>query len=366
MIGSPSNSTHNQPCSGLSIVITCYNLQQYIRESILSVIEQYDVAVPTEIIIVDDASVDNSLEIIQKTIAECGEHLDCTIIRNEQNLGIAGAVNVGFQKAKYDWIIEVDGDDVQCPDRLVNTLRLIEKYPKAVMICLSQICFAYSNRENISMVRHAASREMCGDDDSCCIESVEERFLACQELSKHRITAYGCSMAIKKEIVNRWGNLNTTLSPVRIAQDPAWELRAYLSGGVVGSMLPGVMYRAHDTNILNKAKHSSPIEAEKKIYSMFAACTMHKIADIERALKNCTLTDFDAEQLTVLATVEKNLLQYYHIKTDWWDHTIFLRICILMKNYTILPNLRRRELFLRCLPYRVFSYLKAHRKYMGL
>lgn len=352
------------PNLGFSVVVTCYNLQEYIKEALISVFNQDAVGIPIEIIVIDDASTDMSYQIIRETVGEFAQGREVTIIKNERNLGVAASINIGFQKAKYDWIIEVDGDDIQLPDRLSGTLQLINKYPGAVMICLSQMCFSYANREKISSIRYAATPEMCGNDDSCCIEIADARFLACAEQSRHRIAAWGCSMAVKKELVNRWGNLNTELSSTRMAQDPAWEFRAYLSGSVVGSMRPGVMYRSHDSNILNRAKLASPRDFQKKQFAMFAATCRHKCADLRRACSEEGLTDFSRSQLEELETILLHHLQYFLIKKDWWQHNVFSRVVILIKNYGMLSAMRRRELLLRCLPFCIFTALKSFRGFL--
>ena len=110
------------------MVLTCYNRSEYIKEAILSVFAQ-DYDGPMQLVIVDDASTDDSLRIIEETVKEHGGSWDVEIVKLEQNLGVAGATDAGWAKAKYDWILMVDGDDVQLPERCRIVEETATKYP---------------------------------------------------------------------------------------------------------------------------------------------------------------------------------------------------------------------------------------------
>lgn len=124
---------------GMSMVLTCYNRQEYIKEAILSVFNQeYDG--PMQLVIVDDASTDDSVHIIEKTVQEHGVGRDVEIVKLNQNLGVAGATDAGWAKAKHDWILIVDGDDMQLPERCSMVERAARECPH-----VGQISFAVQN-----------------------------------------------------------------------------------------------------------------------------------------------------------------------------------------------------------------------------
>lgn len=89
----------------VSVIITCYNLENYITRAIHSCIHQTLPEEFYEIIVVDDCSTDNSLQRVQ----EFGSFIK--IIRHEQNKGVAAASNTGIQAAQGKYIVRVDGDD---------------------------------------------------------------------------------------------------------------------------------------------------------------------------------------------------------------------------------------------------------------
>jgi glycosyltransferase involved in cell wall biosynthesis len=98
----------NQP--KISIVITCYNYEKYIKTSIESVLNQD--YVNKELIVVDDVSSDSSREIIN-------EYKDClSPIFHRENKGQGGAFNSGFAASTGELVIFLDADDYLLPGAL--------------------------------------------------------------------------------------------------------------------------------------------------------------------------------------------------------------------------------------------------------
>ncbi len=87
----------------VSIIIPCYNLEQWIARTLQSVVNQTD---PNwELIIIDDGSSDNSAEVINN-------FKDSRIKFYQQpNRGVSAARNVGLMQAKGEWVYFLDGDD---------------------------------------------------------------------------------------------------------------------------------------------------------------------------------------------------------------------------------------------------------------
>ena len=90
----------------ISIVTTCYNLEDYIKNCLSSLINQSYKNL--EIIVVNDCSTDNSLNII-KELADKDNRIK--IIDNEINLGAGKSRKIGIESAKGEYIMLVDGDD---------------------------------------------------------------------------------------------------------------------------------------------------------------------------------------------------------------------------------------------------------------
>jgi GT2 family glycosyltransferase len=78
-----------------------------------------------EIIIVDNGSTDNSLEIVSK----------CKVIKNKINLGFATAVNQGIKIAKYDYVCLLNNDLNLDQNYFKFIVQNIKKYPKIACFC---------------------------------------------------------------------------------------------------------------------------------------------------------------------------------------------------------------------------------------
>jgi glycosyltransferase involved in cell wall biosynthesis len=91
----------------VSILINNYNYGNFLREAIDSSLSQ---TYPfSEVIVVDDGSTDNSIEIITS-------YKDQIVPVFKKNGGQASAFNAGFELAKGDIVIFLDSDDVLLPD----------------------------------------------------------------------------------------------------------------------------------------------------------------------------------------------------------------------------------------------------------
>jgi hypothetical protein len=103
-----------------SVVIPAYNAAKRIVASIESCLKQ--TRRPEEIIVVNDASTDNTLEVLQTRFAN-----DIRIISLPQNSGPAAARNAGIAAATCQYIVFQDADDVwhheklECMDAILST-----------------------------------------------------------------------------------------------------------------------------------------------------------------------------------------------------------------------------------------------------
>ncbi|MDZ4824542.1 MAG: glycosyltransferase family A protein [Flavobacteriales bacterium] len=96
----------------VSLIITTYNYDQYVERAIRSAMDQSISKDQFEIIVVDDASSDNTREVL------ANYHEDCRIFILEENIGLAAARNFGIKKAKGQFIVFLDADDYLHRDML--------------------------------------------------------------------------------------------------------------------------------------------------------------------------------------------------------------------------------------------------------
>lgn len=96
-----------------SIIITNYNYGKYLGRCIRSCLNQI-ISEPYEVILVDDYSTDNSIQVAQ----EFKNFKNFKVIRNKKNLGVAASANLGFKKSKGKYVVRIDADDYVSRDFL--------------------------------------------------------------------------------------------------------------------------------------------------------------------------------------------------------------------------------------------------------
>lgn len=114
-------SFNNNKCAPLvSVIMPCYNSAVHLNAAIDSVLNQDYPNI--ELIVVDDGSTDNSLQILQ----QYGERI--TVIC-QKNSGPAAARNTGMRAAKGDYIAFNDSDDIWLAGKLTAQITLLESTP---------------------------------------------------------------------------------------------------------------------------------------------------------------------------------------------------------------------------------------------
>lgn len=105
-----------------SVVIPVYNKAPFLKECLESVFAQS--FQDHEVIAVDDASTDDSLELLRSVTDP-----RLRIITLEQNVGPGGAAQRGMDAAKGEYILRVDADDIMLPGRFQGQVDLLDREP---------------------------------------------------------------------------------------------------------------------------------------------------------------------------------------------------------------------------------------------
>ena len=119
----------------VSILIPCYNADKWSNETIASALSQ---TWPNkEIIIVDDGSTDNSLQLAK-------EH-ESNIVKvvSQENGGAAEARNKAYEYAQGDYIQWLDADDLLAPDKIEKQMSAAEEDGPRVLLTSSWAKFYY-------------------------------------------------------------------------------------------------------------------------------------------------------------------------------------------------------------------------------
>src|SRR5829696_3649573 len=117
------------PCNKMpliSILIPCRNAEQFIDETLRSVLIQ---DVDLEVIVVDDGSTDRSNDIIRKM-----NDPRVRIIPGPQR-GISAAFNAGLAAASGELVARCDADDLYPPGRLAWQVKFLSDHPDFGAVC---------------------------------------------------------------------------------------------------------------------------------------------------------------------------------------------------------------------------------------
>ena len=115
----------------ISIITASYNCADTIGNTIDSVLNQtYQ---EWELIIVDDGSKDNSVNII-KSYCEKDERIKLYIHKNHKNLGLKKTIQYALTKVNSDWVHFLECDDILKSDAIEKKIKIIEKHQNVGLI----------------------------------------------------------------------------------------------------------------------------------------------------------------------------------------------------------------------------------------
>lgn len=137
----------------LSVIMSVYNGETFLNTSIESILNQS--FENFEFIIIDDCSIDNSLEII-KTYAKKDKRIK--ILRNYTNIGLTKSLNKALKCCKGRFIARQDVDDISLPQRFAEQLAFLEKNPNYAF-CGTNGLKKYDNQELVNQFEYKEIRK---------------------------------------------------------------------------------------------------------------------------------------------------------------------------------------------------------------
>jgi glycosyltransferase involved in cell wall biosynthesis len=107
----------------VSVILPVYNAEEFLTEALQSVLNQsYQ---RFELIAIDDGSTDGSAQIL----AEFARRDKRVAMHRRQNRGVAATANECLERAKNDFVVRIDADDVMLPNRIERQVWFMQQHP---------------------------------------------------------------------------------------------------------------------------------------------------------------------------------------------------------------------------------------------
>lgn len=213
----------------VSIIMPIYNNARYLRESLDSVINLNYKNI--EIIVIDDGSVDQSVEIIKEY---CKSDNRIVFFQNEKNMGTAKTIKEGIKKSNGKFVFFNAGDDISLKDRIEKCLDIFQQNKGIGLIASTTIVIDKNSQETGEMLE--------------INEQIQNHNIALEQFKRNY--CLGATMAIvnDKDILLKDGMLE-------YMDDYETSLEYLLNGyNIYLLRQPLVKYRLHDNNQSNSRR----------------------------------------------------------------------------------------------------------------
>lgn len=207
----------------VSVIIPSYNYASFLPQAVASVLAQRAPGLEVEVIVVDDGSKDNTVEVAESLGA------DITFIHQE-NSGPSAARNAGLRVANGDFVAFLDADDLFAKGLLASHLRVFEAQPELDMV----ICRCMN-------IQHGQNDQNGQDVTLWSLANSHWDVHAC-----NANLAPIHSFLLRMSCARRAGYFDES---IRHCEDQEYWLRCYATGAKVGVNTDGlVLYVHHGDN----------------------------------------------------------------------------------------------------------------------
>jgi GT2 family glycosyltransferase len=234
-------ATHTQKGQALppvSIIILTFNGAKYISQLLRSLWDQTYPHAQMEIIVVDNASVDDTVDIIRI------HHPSVKLVRLSENIGFAAGNNQGLRHANHDLLVFLNQDTVCHPEFLTFLVGVMLKN-QSLAACNPNI--VTPNPPHINRVDMSSAPTSLFVCDLSPYGYGKNRVLRGNRLFYPKLLS-GCAFIIRREAISKLGYLFDD----RIwmyAEDSDLSLRLHSSGQRIGAVRDSVVYHLHNSDV---------------------------------------------------------------------------------------------------------------------
>ncbi len=214
----------------LSVIVSVYNVEKYIAECLDSILTQE--GVDFEVICVNDASPDRSIEILQNYAARDNR---VRVVNLEKNGGVSYARNTGMAQAQGEYLLLIDGDD-KLDSGFIPTLYDLIKKTNVDRVACSYRYFYQNNPGRHDVFIHPQIANNGEEWAYCSPETIG-------------VVHYGANVIIRRSIVEK--HQLKFSENIRFAEDLLFHYTCfpYCERVAILSAPPFYIYRKHDESV---------------------------------------------------------------------------------------------------------------------
>lgn len=212
----------------VSVLVPAYNHETYVKEAILSIVNQTYGYENIQLIVADDFSTDNTVAILSKL----ADDYSFKLIRHNKNIGICNTLNEMILLAEGKFITIIASDDLMHIERIEKQIDILRANPKIDILagdCIlideeSSIISKYIQHSRIKLIYY----------------SFEDIFL------KNKPGFAAGTTIIKRDLYSRIGNYD----PEFKLEDFYYWLKASFNSAIIAKCnLPFLYYRVHKKSV---------------------------------------------------------------------------------------------------------------------
>ncbi len=233
----------------ISVVIASYNGSEFLVEQLDSIRSQ--TLPPDELIICDDLSKDNTVEVAENYIKEHNLEKLWRITVNEKNMGYADNFDNAAEQATGDLIFFSDQDDVWNPDKIEIMSKIMAEHPECQVLCSDYT--PWYTGDNAPQAPKSVIERM---PDNGVLETVR--------LKKRSvyIGALGCCMCVRRSFYN---SIRDYRFPGWAQDDRMWKMGQCIPGGCLILHRNLIKHRIHGNNTSTYGKYHT-VERRVKLF----------------------------------------------------------------------------------------------------
>ena len=237
----------------LHIMVPAYGPSPYLEQTLSSVLESADAR--TDVTVVDDGSPGPEVATVVRRTGRGVEY-----VRNEQNLGVAGAFRSCLRLSRGEYTVLLGSDDIVEPWYVAEVRRLAGRYAKPAMVL-----------PGVTVIGSAGKPAMpLGDRVKRWLAPAQEQLLAGDRLAASLLTGnwtYFPAVAWRTEVLRRYG----FRQDMETALDLDVELRMVFDGEALAwSPRPAFQYRRHEQSASSTTARSGHRFAEERQVFLWA------------------------------------------------------------------------------------------------